>query len=143
MILSYGREGSLAKDPMQNTVLGAKQMAIKVPDISQYTQNENRNGDDQRSFLEKLSLMMNPTLNINQEEESALRIKQTEPMMSAEELRNTNCQLILQQTQKELRTLLYRASKLVTCENMHGLLEKSEKYDIVEGTNQFVKVPIK
>ena len=64
-------------------------------------------------------------------------------MMSAEELRNTNCQKILQQTQKDLKTLLYRASKLVTSENLHGLLEKSEKYDIVEGTNEFVKVPIK
>jgi hypothetical protein len=64
-------------------------------------------------------------------------------MMNAEELRNTNCQKILQQTQKDLRALLYRASKLVTCENLHGLLEKSEKYDIIEGTNEFVKVPIK
>lgn len=113
-----------------------------MPQISQYTQNENWNGDNQRNFLDKLS-MMNPSLSINQEEGFGLGIKQQEPMMSAEELRNTNCQKILQQTQKDLRTLLYRASKLVTCENQHGLLEKSEKYDIVEGTNDFVKVPIK
>jgi hypothetical protein len=50
-------------------------MAIKVPEISQYTQNENWIGDNQRSFLEKLT-MMNPSLSINQEEGLALGIKQ-------------------------------------------------------------------
>jgi len=50
-------------------------MAIKVPEISQFTQNENRNGDNQRSFLDKLS-MINPSLSINQEEGFGMGIKQ-------------------------------------------------------------------
>jgi len=38
---------------------------------------------------------------------------------------------------------LFRASKLVTFDNIHNLLEKSDKYDIIEGTYEFLKVPIK
>jgi hypothetical protein len=49
-------------------------MAIKVPEISLFTQNENWIGDNQRSFLEKLS-MINPILSINQEEGLPLGIK--------------------------------------------------------------------
>jgi|LauGreDrversion4_2_1035121.scaffolds.fasta_scaffold439459_1 hypothetical protein len=42
-----------------------------------------------------------------------------------------------------MKILLFKASKLVTTENMHSLLEKSEKYEIIEGTNEFIKVNIK
>ena len=87
--------------------------------------------------------MTNPTLKYDPNTSMNLGQDNKEPVINAEELRKTNCQVILQQTQKELRTLLFRASKLVTTENMHIQLEKSEKFDIIEGTNEFIKIAIK
>ena len=39
--------------------------------------------------------------------------------------------------------MIFKASKLITSENMHKLLERSEKFDVIEETYEFAKIPIR
>ena len=50
----------------------------------------------------------------------------------------------MQETSKEVKTLLYKCNKIVCGDDIHTQMERDEvkEFEIIEGTNIFIRVPI-
>jgi hypothetical protein len=57
---------------------------------------------------------------------------------------NMDCTGMIQETSKEVKTLLYKCNKIVCGDDVHITMERDEMrdFEIIEGTSIFIRIPI-
>lgn len=84
--------------------------------MSNYTYYENMIQGQNLSKLDQMTFV-NPIEEANMIDSERQYDSQQSNGLNFNQLKNVNCQEILQKTQKDLKNLLYRASKLVSSDN--------------------------